>query len=641
MTTTTVAKLKALTAPASTTRYFLSDIGKEGFFYYDPKDTTTKGDDINCIVSTNGKRFKRILLASGLLIAATQPQPAPTPTPVPEPPVVTDPAGKIPMHPELFYELNSPTTKPIGVSKWFNGVLEEDPGIVNWDSIFKDRFEIRYEFPDEVTLNKIRAFSFQGGTQTPTRFYVITKEEAAKPGPWNKILVAEFFGNAYKTWQEFTFPSIAPKYLIIQRADVIPTELEFYGSYKGYQKPQPDLSVPSVPFKNMVGINFFSWNIVENWASSFSPAKWAEIGFFHQYRHYIGWNTIEPEKGKYDLTGNWNLPAVYDKLLSEGKIVFVCVKGLPHYLVSTYPSPDEELNPAPYGADLTKPESYTDAANMWRVMATKFQGRGMWYEIENERNKWWKGRNGYQTAREYAAFLYACAKAILEIDPGAKISVGGIADNNIDYFRGIIDWYKEFQGGVLNFHALNYHVYASDANQQYASSKGVSPEQGRVYENHLPQLLLAQQYGLKCFIGEIGYDHSPYSTQGPPEINGFTIEQTVGNWNLRSMLLLSRAKLDGLQFYMWDNITDDLANGGLYATSGWHSGGGTTFKYRLTALYAKQILSILGEYRYEKTIQSSPEIDQYDLNGKKLFVAWWGTSENKKSTYNIERSAKI
>jgi hypothetical protein len=392
----------------------------------------------------------------------------------------------------------------------------------------------------------------------------------------------------------------------------------------------------------MVGVNMFSWNIVQNWGSVYDPSKWSEIGFVHSFRHYIGWNTLEPSKGVYDFTGNWNLDAVYNKLESEGKTIFICIKGLPGYLQSTYPNGgDPELNPTYYGSDLSDTLSYIDSYRLWKTVATRYKGRKVWYEIENERNKWWKGRNGYQTAREYAAYLYMCAKAIREVDPAAKVSIGGIADNNTDYFKGIIDWYKEYQEGKLNFDALNYHVYASDANQQYASSKGVSPEQAKVYENHLPQLTLAQQHGLKCFIGEIGYDHSPYSTQGPPEIPGFTVEQTVANWNLRSMLMLSRAKLNGLQFYMWDNVTEDLSNGGVYNTSGWHSGGGSTFKYRTTALYAKQALQLLGNYHYESTLQHSPEIDVYDSAGVKMYVAWMPTSNNSKASYSNGQKLKF
>jgi endoglucanase len=557
--------------------------------------------------------------------------------------------GKISIHTELSYELNTPSLgdKPEGFQSYFDGKLEEYKD-VNWDAIFKDKFERRYEFPDieDVIITQIKAYSFEGGTLTnPTRFYIIPK------GSWQKVLVAEFYGNAYKQWQTFDFPAINVKYLIIQNGDVKPTELEFYGSYnQGYVKAQPSLNVPSVPFKEMVGINMFSWNIVQNWGGSYDPSKWAEIGFIHSFRHYIGWNTIEPTRGVYDFTGNWNLDAVYNKLEAEGKTILICIKGLPDYLQSTYPNGgDPELNPAPYGSDLSDTLSYLDSYRLWKTVAARYKGRKVWYEIENERNKWWKGRNGYQTAREYAAYLYMCAKGILEADPNAKISIGGIADNNTDYFRGIIDWYKEYKG-ALNFHALNYHVYASDANQQYASSKGVSPEQARVYDNHLPHLLLAQQYSLKCFIGEIGYDHSPYSTQGPPEINGFTIEQTVGNWNLRSMLMLSRAKLDGLQFYMWDNVVEDLLNGGVYNTSGWHSGGGASFQYRKTSLYAMQILKLLGNYRYESTLQHSPEIDVYDSAGIKRYVAWMPTSNNSKGSftngkilkpYSISETGKI
>jgi hypothetical protein len=91
MTTTTISKLKALSSPSSTTRYFLSDEGKEGFFKYDSSDKTSVGDDINVIVSGNGKRFKRIFLEQSQIFETVVEPPIVEDPPVVEPPPVEPP----------------------------------------------------------------------------------------------------------------------------------------------------------------------------------------------------------------------------------------------------------------------------------------------------------------------------------------------------------------------------------------------------------------------------------------------------------------------------------------------------------------------------------------------------------------------
>lgn len=61
VTNSTITSLRALTAPSDTVRYYLTDPGKEGLLCYDPADTTSTDDGALCLVSTNGKRFKRII----------------------------------------------------------------------------------------------------------------------------------------------------------------------------------------------------------------------------------------------------------------------------------------------------------------------------------------------------------------------------------------------------------------------------------------------------------------------------------------------------------------------------------------------------------------------------------------------------
>jgi hypothetical protein len=55
----TVAELRANNSPSITLPYWISDEGKEGFFYYDSTDTTSADNLGTILVSADGKRFKR------------------------------------------------------------------------------------------------------------------------------------------------------------------------------------------------------------------------------------------------------------------------------------------------------------------------------------------------------------------------------------------------------------------------------------------------------------------------------------------------------------------------------------------------------------------------------------------------------
>ncbi len=58
---TTIAGLRTLVDPITLIRYYTIDPGKEGFWYYDPLDVTSPDNTGTTLVSSNGKRFKRII----------------------------------------------------------------------------------------------------------------------------------------------------------------------------------------------------------------------------------------------------------------------------------------------------------------------------------------------------------------------------------------------------------------------------------------------------------------------------------------------------------------------------------------------------------------------------------------------------
>ncbi|CAG7652753.1 right-handed parallel beta-helix repeat-containing protein [Paenibacillus allorhizosphaerae] len=53
-------ELRAEEEPDPLTMYYVTNEGQEGFFYYDPSDSTTADNTGTVLVSSNGKRFKRI-----------------------------------------------------------------------------------------------------------------------------------------------------------------------------------------------------------------------------------------------------------------------------------------------------------------------------------------------------------------------------------------------------------------------------------------------------------------------------------------------------------------------------------------------------------------------------------------------------
>lgn len=57
---TTIAEMKAQTAPSPDALYMVTDTGREGPFYYDPDDTTTAADDGIVFVGAGSHRYKRI-----------------------------------------------------------------------------------------------------------------------------------------------------------------------------------------------------------------------------------------------------------------------------------------------------------------------------------------------------------------------------------------------------------------------------------------------------------------------------------------------------------------------------------------------------------------------------------------------------
>ncbi|SDK18356.1 hypothetical protein SAMN04487898_106261 [Pedobacter sp. ok626] len=57
---TTIAGIRSMTSPLATDRYYVSDIEKEGFWLFDPLDTTSADNTGTILKDTSGNVYKRI-----------------------------------------------------------------------------------------------------------------------------------------------------------------------------------------------------------------------------------------------------------------------------------------------------------------------------------------------------------------------------------------------------------------------------------------------------------------------------------------------------------------------------------------------------------------------------------------------------
>jgi hypothetical protein len=286
------------------------------------------------------------------------------------------------------------------------------------------------------------------------------------------------------------------------------------------------------------------------------------------------------------------------------------------------------------------------------------RARGLGYlkyiECENERDKWWKGRKAYQTAREYAANLSAfydghkntlgAGVGVKNADPAMQVVVGGIASTNTDYIRGIIDWCKEYRGYKadgsvdLCFDIINYHAYSNDSgtSQDGNSTRGAAPEVAGSGTAARAFTQLAREYNVPVWITEAGYDVHQGSSLHAPAIGTKTVRQVQADWTLRTALLYARTGINKLFLYRsYDDYATDVANNGTqFASSGLLEVG--TGHRTPAADFLYQANRLLGQYTYRETLQQDPVVDRYELNGRSAYVLVMPHETGSTGSYTLQ-----
>jgi len=442
-------------------------------------------------------------------------------------------------------------------------------------------------------------------------------------------------------------------------------------------------------FKNMLGINAFEWNFLQdpgnpnNGLNIYEP-KMDLIKSFSGVRHYLDWQKIENQQGKYTFNpthdGGWNLDTMYQRCKNDGIDMLVCLKTCPRWLLETYPANerDAENVPMPYGANKADPQSYILQAKAAFQFAARYgrtkqvdasqvsvnttprwtgdpvnevkTGLGLvkYIECDNERDKWWKGDKAYQKPDEYAANLSAFydgnkgklgkGVGVKTADPTMQVVMAGLAKTDAGYVTAMIDWCKKNRGYKpdgsvdLCFDVINFHLYANDHSSQSNGNaiKGIAPELSEAGKVAADFVKLAGLHHLPVWVTEAGYDVNPGSPQRAVKIGNKSELLTQADWTIRTAMLYERYGIKKLFFY--ELYDDNIASSIQYASSGFIT---ADLKRRPAADFILQAKNLLGNYSYRETISNSPLVDVYKFGAKTIYAMVIPSQEGKTAVYNL------
>jgi endoglucanase len=613
----------------------------------------------------------------------------PTTTPTPTTPTVT--GTKIPLDAKRWYILNNAAN---GLDALVDGKTDAEV-FTGWGKLLSN-YDAYYPLleGEEISLQSVKFFDGQGVIKDyPMTLSVITDT-------WKRIPVAKFTGETYMQWvgpnpsnpSKFTLDSVVQgkvRYLVVNTYDGFPREMELYGTYKVSTKAVTPVPVRETKLKNGFGMNGFEWDFLDIWGYTIDEVKMKPIKTFSGFRHYMDWDKLEHLEGLYTysptMSGGWNYDAVYERCKAEGIEVLACLQTMPPWMEATYPSTDHDRDyvPVRYGKDFTNPTSYIDQAKAAFQYTARY-GRNTlvnpsllvvydkprwtadhvnsiriglntikYIECGNERDKWWKGRQGYQTAREYAANLSAfydghkntmgVGVGVKNADPTMKVVMTGLASASVDYLKGMIDWCKEFRGynadGTVNvcWDVINYHYYSNNSNssQNGIATRGNAPEistAGQVATDFV-KVAHSDLNDMPIWVTELGYDANQGSPYKAIPIGTKTEYITQADWSLRSSLLYNRLGIDRCFFY--ELYDDNFPNPTQFASSGLINQDRSR---KPVADYMYQATQLVGDYVYKETLSKDPIVDRYELNGKSAYILYIPDEIGRTGTYNLALS---
>ena len=448
-------------------------------------------------------------------------------------------------------------------------------------------------------------------------------------------------------------------------------------------------SIPEkIPLRNAFGINAFEWDFEnEKDPTKIDPDRLGGMKSFTAIRHYMDWEKLEHEEGRYSfnptLSGGWNYDAMYEACKENGIEVLACLKTLPKWMIATYPvdeKADQDNVPVRSGKDFGDPKSYIEQAKVafqyvarygsntnidvsllsvddrprWandRVNVIK-KGLGLihYIECDNERDKWWKGPRAYQSGSHYAANLSAFydghkntmgpGVGVKNADSSIKVVMAGLAKPDTAYVVEMIKWCKENRGynanGSVNlcWDVINYHLYSDDdeSTQGVKATRGMAPERSAADSIANNFMVMAKKHagGMPVWMSETGYDVDQRSPLKAVPIGNKTALETQADWILRSALLYMRNGIS--RVFLYQTYDENIESGGRFSSSGMLNKDHTR---KPAADYIYQANKLMGNFTYKSALSKSPLVDQYELNGNAAYVLVKPSEDGSTKVYKL------
>lgn len=603
-------------------------------------------------------------------------------------------AQKIVLDPKRWYQLTNATS---GLDALFDGNTSVSLQ-TGWGKVIND-YEAYYPLleGEEMTIESLKFYDLEGSnTENPAKLSIINDQ-------WEKIEIATFTGQSYHSWEgpypdrnlsgneKFLLdnPVGNIRYLVWDVRGIMPTEMEVYGTHTPATVTPSPVPAKSIRLGDMFGVNGYEWNFQHGsspWQNDEAMISVAKS--FTGVRHYLDWDKLESHEGQYTynptMSGGWHYDLMYERCKQENIEVLTCIKTQPTWMQQTYPEGERESEfvPVKYGKDFADPLSYIEQAKVAFQFTARY-GRNTsvdpsllsvysvprwpgdnpntikigldlvkYLECDNERDKWWKGRMGYQTAREYAANLSAfydghkntmgAGVGVKNADPTMLVVIAGLVTGP-DYVKGMVDWCKEFRGynadGTVNlcWDVINFHLYTDNtsSSQSGTSTRGMSPEMtpANVIVEDFVKVAHDICYDMPVWITETGFDvHQDSPIKAIPIGNKSALE-TQADWIIRTSLFSARKGIDKVYFYQ---MYDDNSGGGMFGSSGLLNSNQTR---RPAADYMLQINKLFGNYRYKETIYSDPIVDRYELDGQSLYILTVPDEVGRTADYSLNLPA--
>lgn len=249
---------------------------------------------------------------------------------------------------------------------------------------------------------------------------------------------------------------------------------------------------------------------------------------------------------------------------------------------------NNESKDMPRGADSTSLGAWKPVYNTYYGLAAKLghnrkaslkgyrfgntepgEGLGLIEEIEigNEDDARWGGSLRFHNPLVKLLKLKQGYAGVKAADPDMKVISGALTGIDTSYLKAMyLANLLRFKRKDTPFDIIAVNEYATTAGgQNGGTSRGISPEQFRLYEKLQAAAALRNRYfpGKPLYLTEFGYDVHPGSHYEVTAVEGQTPEHTKATWLMRSMELAAAARWSKYYQYTQRNIP-----GGDFSTTG-------------------------------------------------------------------------